>query len=162
MKRYRNSSRIIKNATANQIIGPVGVSGTFCVTIKITNRIRRYMELAKNSAFNSDFCHRHGSVLARGGAVIHTSFNKAVFNSFADRFRSKQDGYGSRHAEIGAVFGMSRSATEGSDVYVARVNNKGEFCNSCPCSMCIDICRFVGVKRIIFSIDEETVGVVKL
>ncbi len=130
--------------------------------VAVTGKIRRYMELAANSALQSDFCHKHGAILVHSGAVINTSFNKVFYNSFANRFRQIQDGHGTRHAEIGVVLGLAKSTTNNADIYVARVNNQGNLLLSFPCPMCRDVARFVGVKRIIYSVDNGHVGICKL
>jgi tRNA(Arg) A34 adenosine deaminase TadA len=155
------TSLTLMNATAIYKQEVLALSGTHQI-VAVTGKTRRYMELAAQSALQSDFCHKHGAILVHGGAVINTSFNKTVYNSFANRFRRLQDGHGTRHAEIGVVLGLARSTTNNADIYVVRVNNQGNWRLSYPCPMCIDVAKFVGIKRIIYSVDDGHVGVCKL
>ena len=58
--------------------------------INKTNKIERYLELAKNEARQSKYGKlRHGAVLVRGGSIINTCFNKDKFCSFGNKFRHR-------------------------------------------------------------------------
>jgi deoxycytidylate deaminase len=119
--------------------------------------------LAKNVAYNSTYGKlRHGAVLVKGGSVLNTSFNKDSFTSFGNRFRDHGRGPATVHAEIGSVLGLAREATTGSDVYVCRINRKGQFRNSKPCSMCHEVLRHVGVKRVYYTTSENTIEMYKI
>jgi len=126
-------------------------------------KVRRYMELARRVAFQSCFPdYRHGAVLARGGSVINTSHNKGKFCSFGHRFRKKEFGKATVHAELGVILGLERSITEGATVYVARVGRSGDFRMSKPCHMCHGALKHVGVKRVVYTIDNEVAGSYRL
>ena len=47
-------------------------------------------------------------------------------------------------------------------MYVARINNQGEFRNSRPCPMCQEVLKFVGVKRVVFTKNDGQVGLCKI
>jgi tRNA(Arg) A34 adenosine deaminase TadA len=66
------------------------------------------------------------------------------------------------HAELGSILGIERRKTEGSEVYVARVGKSGDLKMSKPCPMCEAALRHVGIKRVIFTIDEKIAGSYKL
>jgi len=54
---------------------------------RLSNRKRRYVELAARVAGQSDFYeYRHGAVLVRGGSVLNTSCNKNKYRSWALAF----------------------------------------------------------------------------
>lgn len=128
----------------------------------LSKRNRRYIELAKREAYKSSYKRfRHGAVLVRGGSVINTSANHNDYCSFARRFRT-EPGCSTIHAEIGSILGVDRSQTEGSIVYVARLNKKGEVKLSRPCSMCVNTLRFVGIKKVIYTVDENTIKSMRL
>jgi tRNA(Arg) A34 adenosine deaminase TadA len=129
--------------------------------VQISNRIRRYLDLAKQKAWESDFHHKHGAVLVKGGSVLNTSFNNARYSSFAHRFRDHAHN-ATRHAEIMCVLGLSREMTEGTTLYVVRINNKGHFMLSKPCEMCSDLLVFCGVKKVIYSVNNEEIKSVKM
>lgn len=128
-------------------------------------RVGRIMDLARRVAANSDAeDFRHGAVLVRGHSVINVSFNKNSFCSFGSRFRQKEGmrGNATVHAEIGAILGVDRSITEGATVYVCRIGKCGGFKLSRPCAMCYQAMKFVGVRKVVWSIDDETCGCYKL
>jgi tRNA(Arg) A34 adenosine deaminase TadA len=64
-------------------------------------------------------------------------------------------GEATQHAEISAILGMPRKATQGADMYVVRINNFCEWRMSKPCCMCEEALRFVGVKRVFYTLDDE-------
>ena len=132
---------------------------------KYNGRIRRYMELARRVAQQSTFDGpRHGAVLVRGSSVINVSENKNNFCSFGNRFRkcNIQPGHSTVHAELGSILGIDRSKTEGADVYVARIGKRGDFKMSKPCPMCESALRHVGIRRVIFTINDKIAGSYKL
>jgi deoxycytidylate deaminase len=123
------------------------------------------MELARRVAQQSTFDGpRHGAVLVRGTSVINVSENKSNFCSFGRRFRKCdiQPGHSTVHAELGSILGIDRRKTDGADVYVARIGKKGDFKMSKPCPMCESALRHVGVRRVIYTIDNKTAGSYKL
>ena len=131
--------------------------------MKITGRHRRYVDLAKMLAESSSYSlHRHGAVLVKGGSVLNWSANQNKVQRWAQRFRSHGCGHATHHAELGAVLGVARDKTTGSDVYVVRISKKGSLLMSKPCEMCQELLRHVGVKRVFYSIDDETMGCYKV
>jgi len=134
-------------------------------THKYTGKVKRYFELAKRVALQSNFpAYRHGAVLVRGKSVRNSACNKDSFCSFAARFRNKhiQEGRATLHAELGAILGVDRSITEGSTIFVTRIGKKGDYKMSKPCPMCHEAMRHVGVKRVVYSINNEIAGSYKL
>ena len=131
--------------------------------MKITGRHRRYVDLAIKLAESSSYSlHRHGAVLVKGGSVLNWSANQNKVQRWAQRFRSHGCGHATHHAELGAVLGVARDKTTGSDVYVVRISKKGSLLMSKPCEMCQELLRHVGVKRVFYSIDDETMGCYKV
>ena len=135
------------------------------IEVKPSKKINRYFQLSKNMAFNSPYGKlRHGAVLVKGGSIISTSPNKDSFCSFGARFRNSQNqpGRATRHAEIGAILGLARTTTGGATLYVARIGKADEFRMSKPCQMCESTLRHVGIKRVIYTINNKEVGDYKL
>ena len=123
----------------------------------------RYIELAKRQANFSLFMHKHGAVLAKGGCVLNCAFNEVMYSSFANRFRrNRMNGIGTRHSEINVVLGLDKRLTTGADIYVVRINQDGNLKLSAPCPMCVSVAQFCGINRIIYSIDNERFGIIKL
>ena len=131
--------------------------------VEESKKVKRYFGLAKNVAFGSDYGKiRHGALLVKGGSVINTCCNKDKFCSFGTRFRDPARGHATIHAELGCILGVDRTTTSGADIYVCRVNRRGEFRNSKPCAMCHDVLKYVGIKRVYYTTSEGTVEMYKL
>ena len=95
-----------------------------------------------------------GSLMDAIVPTTHTEYldkRKDGFNSFGARFRKKDYGRATLHAELGAILNVERSNTEGATIYVVRVNKKGEQRLSKPCHMCESAMRYCGIKRVIYS-----------
>tara|TARA_Y100000590_G_C15156951_1_gene802079 strand:+ start:193 stop:633 length:441 start_codon:yes stop_codon:yes gene_type:complete len=131
--------------------------------INPTKKVKRYFDLARNVAFNSEYGKiRHGALLVKGGSVINTCCNKDKFCSFGTRFRDPDRGHATIHAELGCVLGMPRSVTTGADIYVCRINKQGQFRNSKPCAMCHEVLRHVGIKRVYYTTGDNSIEMYKL
>lgn len=105
---------------------------------------------------------RHGAVLVRHGSVMSVGLNKDKPCSFGNRFRPKDMGEATVHAELAAILNVPRSQTEGADLYVVRVGSLDDLRNSKPCRMCQAALKFVGVKRVFYSAGDESFEVIKL
>ena len=132
-------------------------------TFAITGRHRRYLETARRVAEESEFPdYRHGALLVRGGSILNSAYNKNNHIGWANKFRNKDCGHATHHAELGAILGMAREKTTGATVYVARIGRTGELKMSKPCEMCQQVLAHVGVKKVYYSIDDENIGYIKL
>ena len=130
---------------------------------KYKGKISRHMNLAKRVAIQSDFPdYRHGAVLVKGGSIQNTAHNKDNFCSFGKRFQKTHGGKTTVHAELGVILGLDRSITNGATVYVARVGKLEDYRMSKPCSMCHAAMKHVGIKKVVYTIDDQTVGSYKL
>ena len=105
---------------------------------------------------------KHGALLIKGGSVINASFNKDSYSSFGNRFRHQNCGRATHHAEIGCVLGIDRSKTEGATIYVVRINRSGDFRLSKPCSMCHEVLKYCGIKKVVYTVDENKIASYKL
>jgi deoxycytidylate deaminase len=57
------------------------------------------------------------------------------------------------HTEVDAII-KARKDLKGASLLVIRVNAKNQFRLSKPCIMCMKYIRYVGIKRIFYSIDR--------
>ena len=131
--------------------------------IERSKKVDRCFSLARNVAANSPYGKiRHGAVLTKGGSIINASFNKDNYTAFGSRVRSPLRGHATVHAELGCILGLPRDVTSGADLYVCRINRKGEFRFSKPCSMCHEALKHVGVKRVYYTTNDNTVEMYKL
>ena len=129
-----------------------------------TGKVKRYMELAKKVALQSNFPdYRHGAVLVKGNSIRNTTYNKDNFCSFGQRFQKDHTGKITVHAELGVILGLDRSITSGATVYVARIGKLDEsYRLSKPCHMCHAAMKHVGIKRVVYTVDNDVVGSYKL
>ncbi len=104
---------------------------------------------------------RHGAVLVRGGSILNIAANSDNHTSFGQRFRS-EPGRATHHAETACVLGIDKSITQGAVVYAARIKKAGEWKNSRPCSMCHEVMRFVGIKKVVYTIGPNEWGSYKI
>jgi deoxycytidylate deaminase len=131
--------------------------------VLLTNKNKKFFSLAKKLACLSEYGKfKHAAVLVRHGTILNSSPNKDKACSFGKRFRSREKGIATLHAELGAVLNMPKKCTRNADIYVVRVNSEGEYRNSKPCKMCQDAMRFCGINRVYYSIDSEGFEVMKL
>ena len=82
--------------------------------------------------------------------------------SFATRFQKQHDGKTTLHAELGAILGVDRSITDGATVYVARIGKEGDYKISKPCQMCHEALKHVGIKKVVYTINNKIAGSYKL
>ena len=121
---------------------------------KLSKSRKRYFDLAKRAAMESTYGKlRHGAVVVKGGSIVSFGFNKSNHCQFGKRFRHRDRGDATQHAEISAILGMPRSTTQGADLYVVRINNFCQWRMSKPCPMCEQAMRFVGIKRVFYTVD---------
>ena len=120
----------------------------------------KWLDIAKKVAHKSTFHKRfrHGAILIKGGSIINEGYNSRNYSRIYHRFSD----WGIEHAEATALNNIPKSKTLNSKLYVVRINNLGQIGLSKPCSGCIRFARFCGVKKIYYSIDEKTFGVIKL
>ena len=131
--------------------------------IEITRRNERLFGFAKRMAELSSYGKfRHGAVLVHHGVVLNASHNKDKPCSFGSRFRCRSKGQATLHAELGAILNMPRESTEGSDIYVVRVNYENQYRTSKHCPMCQEAMRFCGVKRVFYSTEYGHFEMMKL
>ncbi len=121
-----------------------------------------YLRLAAKAAEQSGHdTFRHGAVLIRGGSVLNIASNSDNHTSFGQRFRTAA-GRATHHAETACILGLDRSITSGGTMYVARINKAGEWKMSKPCSMCHEVMKFVGIKRVVYTIGDNEWGTYKI
>lgn len=127
-----------------------------------SKRIQRFMEIAKKCALTSDFkTFKHGAILVKGGNIFASSPNKYNYSRFCSRFQCRP-GNVTIHAELGTILGIDKSVTSGATIYVCRVGLDGTFRNSKPCQMCQECTRYVGISKIVYTVDDSNIGVFKL
>ena len=72
-------------------------------------------------------------------------------NVFTSRFNSDRK----MHAEIRCIMKSPRSKVKNSTLYIWRLNKNNKYCNSRPCEMCMKFIKDVGIKKIIYTTDDN-------
>ena len=113
------------------------------------------LRLAEKTAITSTFPRaRVGAVIANKNIVISIGVNKVRY--FKDCPTSKKF-ENSLHAEQAAIMKILRTGQgnklRNTTIFVCRVNKHGKCRLAKPCSHCLDLIKFVGIKRIVYSTD---------
>lgn len=127
-----------------------------------SKRIQRYMEITKKIALTSEFkTFKHGAILVKGGNIFSQSCNKYNYSRFCNKFKCRP-GNVTIHAELGTILGIDKSVTTNATIYVCRIGVDNTFRLSKPCNMCQECARYVGISKIVYSINDSQVGILKL
>lgn len=132
---------------------------------EISRKTRRYLQLAKKLANTSTYGNfRHGAILIGGGnSILGLGVNNEKYCSVGAKFRAESKGNSTYHAEISSLLGLSRDVTRGATIYVARsAKGSGDDRLSKPCSMCHEVLKAQGIKKVYYTVDNETVGFYKI
>ncbi len=121
--------------------------------MNISNRDRSYLLLATKFAEMSEARHRHGAVVIKGGSVMSTGWNKLKNNpSVLEEGDIKE--HAGVHAEADCIKKLG-PLVKGSIIYIARINRGGEVRYSEPCKMCKRAISAAGIKKIVYTIDNQ-------
>ena len=99
---------------------------------------------------------RHGAVVKKGGAVQVVGWNRLR----NDPEQLHDYSYASLHAEADCLKRMNYEA-KGCVLYIARVGKNDQVALSKPCPQCQELMTLAGIKKCVYTIDNETTGVWK-
>lgn len=119
-----------------------------------------FLTMAQKEASRSLHRYQVGCVIVSGGRVISKGYNSVAHKSKGKRFAKWDCSIcAERHA---ASKVKDKSALKGATIYVSRWNSFGP-AMACPCSHCMELIEYLGIKKIVFSRNEfPFYGVVKL
>lgn len=120
----------------------------------MANSHGHYMQIASKLCKKSDIkYHHHGAVLVGpGGKILSTGYNHYVSEALFCLTEHR-----TMHAERHAIYSALRAKKKVEDtiLYVVRVNKRGQYRNSKPCSHCAKQIMKHGIKTIYYSVSEE-------
>ena len=92
---------------------------------------------------------RIGAAIVKGGSLIAVGFNR-------EDKKNSQSGYYDFHAEQSAILSTAYKYGVGYDLrgcklYVVRVFRNGELSMSKPCSVCSDLIRKSGIRKVYYT-----------
>ena len=116
--------------------------------------IRNAIREARLSTFKRA---RVGAVVAKGGRILSVGHNEIRHMAIIKRPYPE-----STHAEMAAIGKLLKQRRlhdlVGATMYVSRIGRAGEHRLARPCVDCEQLCRAVGIKRVIFTTSEGTDG----
>ena len=115
-----------------------------------------YFKLARNIAKESDYHVKVGAVIAKKKPISAMSNCSKSHPKCFDGFMR------STHAEVRAITNCGAENLEGASIYVFRATADGKPALSKPCSNCLTRIKEYGIKRVYYSIDENSYGVIRL
>lgn len=119
----------------------------------ISDRDRTHIERAFAIASSSTERQRHGAVIVKSGRVLSVGVN--TFRNHPQTV-SDPNTQSSYHAEHMAIKATSTDIT-GATMYVARINRNGKGALSAPCKHCYQKLVEAGIKRAVWSGDNNTI-----
>ena len=107
---------------------------------------------------------RHGAVLVGGGSsILGLGVNNEKYCSVGAKYRSTNKGHSTYHAEIASLMNIPRHVTKGATIYVARAaKGSGDDRMSKPCPMCHAVLEAQGIKKVYYTVDDESIGFYKI
>lgn len=98
------------------------------------------------------------AAIVSGGRILSTGVNKQKKHGIVEAYKNNE--WCNMHAEIDAILQVRRKIDlTGSKMYVARMTMDGVICNAKPCDMCLEVIRNYGIKRVLYTIDPTSWGV---
>jgi deoxycytidylate deaminase len=111
----------------------------------------RWTDLAIKEALKSDFKQKMGAVVFNKNQYISSGHNYGCRSiaSHLSKFRRYPT---SLHAEVIAIIN-AKIDLKGASIIVVRINNNKEFRLSKPCHECMNYLKYIGIKKIYYSIE---------
>ncbi len=123
--------------------------------INIPNNI---IKKAVNEAEKADFQFRLGSVIFKNSRIISFGHNNG--NRFRRNLKPEYTRWnGSLHAEVACILN-AKEPLYNLNMLVIRLGSKGEFRIAKPCEHCFKYIKNIGIKKVIYSIDNSHFGII--
>lgn len=127
--------------------------------------LKSAINLANAYEFDERLGYTHCAIIVRGGAILSVGYNGLNTNGFVDYLRSFGNNdrpFSNKHAEVSAILSArNKIDLRGSKLYVVRVKPTG-IGLSRPCLSCCQAARQYGIRRIVFTVDENEYSVLKV
>jgi deoxycytidylate deaminase len=123
------------------------------LVVLVTMKNQSLIKLAKNEAEKSEHKFRVGAVIFDGKRIISRGHNHA--NAWSSKLHPRFKKWNtSIHAEAMAILN-ARRRLKGKSIVVVRINRNGDYMLALPCEHCMSYLQYVGIKNIMYSINEE-------
>ena len=119
-------------------------------------------ELLASEAKKSPMQYRHGAVIVKKGKILGSGYNIHCQPPRLENIYRIQRKNPSIHAEMSCLKGLRHDQIRGSDIFVGRISKKGEFRMSYPCKRCISLLTRKGIKKVLYTKNPHSFGVIYL
>lgn len=111
-----------------------------------------FLRIAEKEAYNSTNSFRIGACCAKSGRVLGSGFNQLnKTNKLVRQFF----GHPTLHAEIASLLHINPENIKGSTIFVYRLGSDNSPRLSAPCERCMNAMISLGVKKVIYTINES-------
>jgi deoxycytidylate deaminase len=110
-----------------------------------------YLKIARKMAIQSTGMFKLGSVVAKSGRFLARGMN------YYDKYNPIARAYfkfPTVHAEVDALNKLSPENIRGATIYVFRIRKDGMPAMSRPCYRCMNTMRALGIRKVIYSVEE--------
>lgn len=124
---------------------------------------KSFIKIAKKEALKSKYQYKLGCILVHGSKIVSKGHNKSTKTHKIAYYNHDHLEFATVHAEVDTLINVSKEIARKSDLYVVRVRRKDhKFAMAKPCKMCEKIIKKMGVKRIIYTINDNEFGIIDL
>tara|TARA_Y100000310_G_C20657560_1_gene802800 strand:+ start:1727 stop:2170 length:444 start_codon:yes stop_codon:yes gene_type:complete len=128
--------------------------------------LKKACRIALAEARQSKVSFRHGAALFRKGQAYGRGCNKYRTIAWAwQRSTLSLDDevrLNNMHAETSCMHNVAREVISGKDIFVVRINPSSLLRQSRPCASCLHNMKKKNIRRVYFSIDPKTIGLIIL
>lgn len=110
-------------------------------------KINKLIQLSKNVTINSNMRPKLGAIIFRKNRILGIGYN---FRKTHPHPIKNMGMYWTIHAELMAILN-SKEDLNNSEIFVFREFKNGALANAKPCHMCMELIKYVGIKKIIYT-----------
>lgn len=115
-------------------------------------KIKKLIEMAIDEAVKSDYKVKHSAIIFNKNIIISRAYNSiSTYNRKLHPKFKKRLSQG-LHAETAAIL-SARSDLSGCAMLIIRINKRKQLLMSKPCEYCMKYIEYVGIKKVIYSIN---------
>lgn len=134
--------------------------------------MHKFLDIARREAYaheyEDDLVFHLCAVLVKGGRILSVGFNRRTPNGLSLHHCTRLNlCLETTHAEVDAILrARANHDLNGAKIFVVRIRSKGShhgtFGKARPCKLCQKILADYGIKRAIYTIDDDTFGVMNV
>lgn len=120
--------------------------------LQLIEKVPYFGHLLKE-ANKSTYKHKLAACLVSGGRIIAINHNQLRHHKRGSRWSEYP---GSLHSEVACITSINKDKIKNATLYVLRISNgkQPKPMLSLPCSNCMELIKWVGIKKVIYSTKE--------